>query len=391
MLPGPAACSTIITVSNAFSYVRVVSPVSRRSNAFDLLRLAAALLVLVEHSWLLTGSGFPLLPPSVGVTVGGVGLGVFFLTSGYLILDSWLADPSPPRFAARRALRILPLYLIVVLLTVLVAGPLLSTLAPAEYFADGGTWEYLTAHLLLFGNEFDLPGVFTDAPYSTGVNGSLWTIPIEILCYVGVAVLGVVGLLRSRALLVVAALVPVVLFVVVDATGYEGTLIPRVLSANAAPLIAFFAIGMVVRRMRPGATPPWPVVVAAVLLWPLTWGTPVAGAVGIGVVALLTFAVAFGAPSAVHHPTGRTDLSYGIYVLAYPVQQVLTAAGVRVAVLNLLLTVAVVAPAAVLTWRTIESPVLRLKPRRPARTPSAATETAPAAVSAARHRRPDAV
>lgn len=347
---------------------------NRRSNAFDLLRLVAALLVLIEHSWLLTGSGFPLLPLSAGITVGGVGLGVFFLTSGYLILDSWLADPSPARFAARRALRILPLYVIVVLFTVLVAGPLLSTLAPGRYFADGGTWEYLSAHLLLFGNEFDLPGVFTDAPYSTGVNGSLWTIPIEILCYVGLALLGVVGLLRSRALLAVAALVPVVLFVVVDVTGYEGTLIPRLVGTNAAPLIAFFAIGMVVRRVRPGVTPPWPVVVGAAVAWPLTWGTPVAGAVGILVVGLLTFAVAFGAPPAVHHPTGRTDLSYGIYVLAYPVQQMLATAGVRTAVVNLLLTAAVTASAAFLTWRTIESPALRLKPRRPS-PPQAPTPT----------------
>lgn len=374
-------------VSDPYSYVRVVAAGGPRSNAFDLLRLVAALLVLVEHSWLLTGSGFPWLPPSAGITVGGVGLGVFFLTSGYLIVDSWLADPSPTRFAARRALRILPLYLVVVLLTALVAGPLLSTLPPGDYLADATTRDYLAAHLFpfVFDDEFDLPGVFADAPYSSGVNGSLWTIPIEILCYVGVALLGVLGVLRSRVLTSAAALVAVAVFVVVDVTGFDGSLIPRLVGANAAPLVAFFAVGMTVRLLRPGAAPPWPAAVAAVVLWPLTWDTPVAGTAGIALVAVLTFTVAFGAPQAVHHPTGRTDLSYGVYVLGYPVQQALMAAGVGSAALNLLLTVALVVPAAALTWRTIERPALRRKPRRPI-----TTDACPPTASRARHRRPTA-
>jgi peptidoglycan/LPS O-acetylase OafA/YrhL len=341
------------------------NPPGHRDNAFDLLRLLAALAVLVEHSWVLAGHGYPLLPPSSGTTIGGIGLVVFFLTSGYLILDSWLADPSPYRFAARRALRIAPLYVAVVLVLALAVGPLLSSLPAGSYFTDAGTWSFVGSNLLVFPMEFDLPGVFTDAPLSTAVNGALWTIPIEILCYLGIGVLGVLGVARRRWWIVALAGVPLGTLVVTDIVNYTGTLVPRLLSANGAPLVAAFALGMVVRSLRPGWCPPWLLVGAVVVAWPFTWGTPLAGVVALVAVAVTTLAIAFAAPAVVRHPTGRNDLSYGVYVLSYPIQQTVVSLGVRNGALVLLLTVVCVAPLAFLTWRYIERPMLRLKPRRP--------------------------
>jgi peptidoglycan/LPS O-acetylase OafA/YrhL len=63
-------------------------------------------------------------------------------------------------------------------------------------------------------------------------------------------------------------------------------------------------------------------------------------------------------------------LSYGTYLLAYPVQQVLVQAGVRNGWLLLALTVVVVLPLAAVTWRVLERPALRLKPSRPPRPPA---------------------
>lgn len=337
--------------------------VDARANAFDLLRLVAATTVLVEHSWVLLGAGYPLLPESSGTTIGGIGLGIFFLTSGYLILDSWLADPSPTRFMARRALRIGPLYVLVVLVLAFVVGPLLTTLTPGAYFPHPGTWTFVGTNLLLFPMEFDLPGVFSDAPFSTAVNGALWTIPIEVLCYLGLLTLGVVGVLARRAVLVVLACVPVGVLVAVELSGYDGTIVPRLLAANGAPLVAYFALGMAVRTLRPGWVPPWPATAVAVLAWPLTWGTPAAGVLAVVALTLVTLTVAFAAPTVLHHPTGRTDLSYGVYVLSYPVQQILVSLGITSGAVVLALTVLVVAPLALLSWHLVERPMLRLKPR----------------------------
>lgn len=335
-----------------------------RANAFDLLRLVAAFTVLVEHSWVLLGDDYPLLPERSGTTIGGVGLGIFFLTSGYLILDSWLRDPSAHRFAARRALRIAPLFVLVVLVGALVVGPVLSTLAPGAYFRDGGTWAYVGSHLTLHTLEFDLPGVLVDAPESSAINGALWTIPIEIYCYIGILGLGVVGIARQRWLVAALAVVPVGVLVVADVSGYDGTVVPRLLSTNGLPLVAFFALGMAVRSLRAGWRPPWALTGLAVVVWPFTWGSPVAGIAAFVAIALLTLTVAFAMPAAVQHPTGTDDLSYGIYVLGYPVQQILIGSGVAPGALVLLLTVVIVAPLAVLSWRFIERPMLALKPRR---------------------------
>lgn len=283
-----------------------------RANAFDLLRLVAAFTVLVEHSWLLVGAGFPLLPEGSGTTIGGIGLGIFFLTSGYLILDSWLADPSPHRFAARRALRIAPLFVVVVVISALVLGPLLSTLPTGAYFTDPGTWGYIGSNLSLFLMEFDLPGVFTDAPHSIAVNGSLWTIPIEVLCYLGILLLGVTGVARRRWPVAALAVVPVGFLVAIGITGYEGTVIPRLLATNGAPLVAFFAVGMAVRTIRPGWRPTWVLTAVVALVWLYTWDTPVAGVLALATITLVTLTVAFAAPAVLHHPTGRNDLSYGV-------------------------------------------------------------------------------
>lgn len=335
-----------------------------RANAFDLLRLVAAFTVLVEHSWVLLGDGYPLLPERSGTTIGGVGLGIFFLTSGYLILDSWLRDPSPYRFAARRALRIAPLFVLVVLFGALILGPVLSALPPGEYYRDGGTWTYVGSHLSLYALQFDLPGVLLDAPESSAINGALWTIPLEIYCYAGILLLGVAGIARRRWLVAALAVVPIGLLVAVEISDYSGTVIPRLLATNGLPLVAFFAAGMAVRGLRAGWRPPWALTVLAVVVWPFTWGTPAAGIAAFAAIGLLTLTVAFALPAALHHPTGGDDLSYGVYVLGYPVQQILIGAGVASGALVLLMTVLIVAPLAVLSWRCVERPMLALKPRR---------------------------
>jgi peptidoglycan/LPS O-acetylase OafA/YrhL len=339
-----------------------------RDNAFNLLRLAGALAVIVEHSWVLTGHGTPLTLAS-GIGMGGIGVGIFFLISGYLISASWLSDPSVRRYTVRRALRIYPAYAVVIVLTALVLGPLITT--ASVYFP--GALAYLARGLLIQPVSYALPGVFQGLPYPGAVNGSLWTIWVEVLCYVGVAVLGLLGLLRRKTVLVGLALVMLAAATVVQLTGYAGPLIPLVVSGYAAQPVAFFAIGMLAREVRwvPSVWLTVPVVGA----WWLLWGTPVANLAAIAAVSCVTFLVAFRAPRWLYRPTGSYDLSYGSYLLAFPAQQVLVQAGLRTPWLVLPATVAIVLPLAALSWRLLEEPALRLRYRKPAPVPAAAVET----------------
>lgn len=333
-----------------------------RNNAFDLLRLVGALLVIVEHSWILTGHA-AVLPAASGTGVGLIGVDIFFLTSGFLISASWLSDPSPGRFFARRALRIYPALFVAIAVLALLVGPLLTALPVRAYIASAETYEYLTRNLLILPLNYDLPGVYENLPYPDAVSGSLWTIRIEVLCYFGVAVLGLAGVLKRRAPLVVLAIAGLVMTTVIRLTDYHGVLIPHLLGVEAPEPITFFLLGMLARALGPRWIPPLWAPVALLVVWVAVLGTPLAHLASIVTIACTTLVVAFRAPVWLRHPTGSYDLSYGTYIIAFPVQQFLVQLGMRQPILILLAAVAAVLPLAALSWRFIERWALQHKPQ----------------------------
>ncbi len=177
-----------------------------RDNNFDVLRLVAAVLVLLSHCYPLTGHPEP-FAELTGVTLGEVGVVMFFAMSGFLIAKSWTDEPQPGRYFFKRALRLLPALVVAVAFTTLIVGPLFTELPLTDYFTDPETWIYLIRASLLVTIAGQLPGVFEDNVYPEAVNGSLWTLPLEAGCYVMIVVLGLIGVLQRRALLGAAAAV----------------------------------------------------------------------------------------------------------------------------------------------------------------------------------------
>lgn len=151
-----------------------------RDNAFNLLRLVAALWVFVSHEQLIVGSPCPIN--------GEIGVYVFFCISGFLIARSWDRRGSIFGYLQNRCLRILPALWTVVLLTTLVIGPLASRLPLNQYLAAPLTWRYLLNGV--FDLQLQLPGVFVEQKY-TAVNTPLWTLAHEALAYALLAVLGI--------------------------------------------------------------------------------------------------------------------------------------------------------------------------------------------------------
>ena len=152
-----------------------------------LLRLGAALLVVLGHSFVLVGDlraandPVHLLLPRTHAHLVGVAL--FFTISGFLITLSYQRKPDVRRFLRARFLRLWPALAVVVALTAFVLGPLVTTLTPRDYFAstDGGSAavDYFGRNLALFNLSQTLPGVFASNPIPRIINGSLWTIPYE--------------------------------------------------------------------------------------------------------------------------------------------------------------------------------------------------------------------
>ena len=182
------------------SDIRPAQP-SGHVNNFDGLRLAASLMVLFSHQFVLLGMHESIL--GLPMTLGNVAVAMFFVMSGYLVTESWYNDPHIMRFAMRRFLRIWP-GLVVAAVVIAVAGAVVTSIPLHEYF-DRGVRRFVMFNAQL-RPIYGLPGVFETTPANpnlSAVNGSWWTIPVEARCYAYVAVLGAIGL-RQRLLSLLA-------------------------------------------------------------------------------------------------------------------------------------------------------------------------------------------
>ena len=156
-----------------------------RDNNFNLLRIVAASLVLMSHSFLIS-TGLVVSEPlhdSLGITWGRVAVDVFFVTSGFLVTGSLMSRKSLAAFGIARFLRIYPGLWSALALTVIVAGTYETTLSPMEFFLNSETWKYLIKNGSVLKAGYLLPGVFESNPWKGNINGSLWTLPWEIRMY----------------------------------------------------------------------------------------------------------------------------------------------------------------------------------------------------------------
>ena len=338
----------------------VAEALARSHNGFSGLRLALALAVVVSHAFSVT-SGNALDEPlarATGFTLGEHAVNGFFAVSGFLVAMSFdrrgLVD-----YLISRTLRILPGLVAATLAVALVLGAAMSTLPLGEYLRDGGVWRFVRGTLTTFKSNASLPGVFADNPYRSPL-GTVWTLKYEVLCYLGVVVAGLLGALRRRWVtpLVVAGFALALL--VADAMRPD---LPKGLeTALRLPLI--FAVGAALysgREVARLSVVPLAILGLACLLarhGPF-YRTLLFVAEGYGTIWL---GLSPWLARKAFDP--KADLSYGIYLYGWPLQQSLHALWPGVSALPLVLpALALTFPVAVASWYAIERPALRLKTR----------------------------
>jgi peptidoglycan/LPS O-acetylase OafA/YrhL len=173
-----------------------------RENGFTALRLFAAVLVLITHSYsLAAGAQDPIMKLTGLLPASTVGVDMFFAISGFLICASLKRQPTYGSFVRNRLLRIMPALAVLCVITVFVAGPLLT--ASDRYWQDPGVYDYLWNAAIYVWRPF-LPGVFTEN-LTPVVNGSLWTLAMEATCYLVLFLFAWCGALNRRGLAVLLA------------------------------------------------------------------------------------------------------------------------------------------------------------------------------------------
>lgn len=338
-----------------------VTATAHRSNNLDALRVIGALAVIFGHAYHIVGRPFE-NPVVAGYPVQTLGVVIFFSISGYLITASWSRTKSPVGYFSARILRIFPALVVVVLACMFVIGPLVTVLPTSQYFDEPNLWSYLNN--IILRPQYELPGVWATQPYPNAVNGSLWTLPAEFFCYLLVPVVFLV----PRVLRI-----PFIALLLAWSVWYsmtpplESAVIWHSRISDNALMWVFFAMGAILRllverglkfradvavgllavHMVLAATLPQHTTKVAWLFLPYVVLT-----VGLASTPYVRRASRFG------------DLSYGLYLWAFPVQQlVIDLWGVQRMSVNLVLVTAITAALAFASWHVVEHPSMRLKDR----------------------------
>lgn len=297
-----------------------------RANNFNLLRLAAAFAVLFSHSFVLVSgvetletvdpiSWFLIQYSGFGESFGDLAVDVFFVISGFLVARSYLTQKTVISFIEARILRLFPAAILCAVVMVIALASL-SALPVGDYFADRQTWQFFVANSTLWKVQFDLPGVFTDNSYAGAVNGSLWTLPIELRAYIFLTLIGVTGVLRRRSTTNLILLVLVILFLVPE----WSSIVTR--SEDKWRLYLFFMVGAafyVNRQHIPvGLLPPLALLALYVATAPFA---KLHALIFVFLVSYVTLALALARYVPSLDPGRFGDFSYGVYLYAFPVQQ----------------------------------------------------------------------
>lgn len=366
----------------------------RPANAIGALRLLFASLVIVAHSPEMLDGGLgrePLHMLFGGMSSGALAVDAFFLISGYLIAASFASSPSASAYFAKRILRIYPAFVVCSLLCVLVVAPLaganLTELRP-------GAWARLGYRLLMLKAP-EVEGAFTGLPYPA-LNGSAWTISYEFRCYILAALFGMAGLYRRPGIYV--ALAATVLLASLGLT-WPGA--PTLKTSGwfeamfgdplqDLRLLSAFMVGTCFWLYRSAPLEGRWAALATPLLIGLMF-TPFAETALILLGGYILFWVAFKARwRPLLTINAKDDISYGIYLYAWPIGALLIWCWRTIPVsLLALLTFAGAAAFGALSWFLVEKPALKWKPRGrlPLRRPepeTTLTHTAAAAPEPAR-------
>ena len=328
-----------------------------RDNHLNLIRALAAVGVLVSHAYPLVlgeGSVAP-LKALFDENLGSICVVIFFAISGFLVVKSAERKNDPLLWAYARAARIMPGLIVALIVIVTVLGPAVTSVSVLDYVMDPHVYFYVLRNASLVHQQTNLPGVFENAPLWPTVNGSLWTLHAEALCYLAVFSCILIARGKLRAILIIAVGIFLFVYALSTVTGEKYTW--SYFNSGALKYGLPFSIG-VLCALHQGRIPlTLPIFAGLAVLWFAFRDTALAYEV-------LALAISYGTFWAAFRFKGRLliynrvgDFSYGLYIYAWPIQQL----GIEWQIThtplqNILWSFPITLALAVASWHFVERP-----------------------------------
>ena len=335
---------------------------SPRGNNLNVIRLLLALMVIFSHSFpVVFGHGGDIQKDPFSIwahqqeTFGTMAVYLFFLISGLLVTASWLRSRSMQDYLLKRVLRIYPGFIVAMGFS----ATLIWTFCPEFRAAvvHPADWLSLLLRDMLFlsASSISYPGIFNGNPFPEVANASLWTIPWEFFCYLMVLVAGFFGLFKRRLLILVAVLLGYEFYFL--SLSHGTTRSDQCLVSFLTGVIAWLwrdkipfsksiaggclLILLVASQFRPWFSAMFPILGGYCILW-----------------------LAYGPRLILANWAEKTDLSYGTYLYAFPIQQLLaTNPALRHPWMIFALATPITLFAAWLSWNLVEKRFLAMKNR----------------------------
>lgn len=333
-----------------------------RPSGFDYLRITLAAGVIFVHSFSLTTGNDEIWDTAIGPFFRMI-MPMFFTLSGFLVAGSMERSNTLLKFLGLRLIRIYPALIVEVFLSALILGPLITESSISEYFSDTKFFRYLvnaTGHI-----SYELPGVFLNNPKPRIVNGQLWAVPYELLCYITLSLLIALGAKSKTSVLVFGAVfffpIYIYLMPMIGLGDWKVSEDFRVLGGPV--LVESFLLGVIIYKLRDRL--PYSTTTSLIFLFAsyfflreIEYGYFIAtillaySTVCIGLTNICRFSFIKGA-----------DYSYGIYLYGYVIQQSLIyfIPGQNW-LFNFLGSMILATAIAALSWHWVELPASKLRP-----------------------------
>ncbi len=330
---------------------------SKSGNNLNILRAFFSINVLLYHCYALSNAASlkflnNILNPDLAVQG-------FFIISGFLILQSYERTKSLKQFYKKRFLRLYPAYITIIILSA-VFGVFLSNLDFKHYFMAVQLYQYIGANAIFLNFiQQTLPSVFVNNLF-TAVNGSLWTLKIEVAFYLIVPLLFFLKQkFNAKVLYPILILISFVYYLLmIKLFNNSGNQLYQFLSRQLPGQLFFFIIGawfieikdnLLTKKFLKVIGP-----LSVVILF-----APVFTIIKIFLLPFFVFYLAFTLPI-FKYPYYRDDISYGLYIYHFPVIQIFVQLGIfhQQPFWALFWSVCISIFLAICSWKFVEKPSL---------------------------------